>query len=151
MLIKSDGTTVDSHAGKLVVEPTKISDVGVHVVLSAPKVAVFVKPGTEPTTAGARFDELGILLLMLGFDTNRYALGSHLHPVLLHDFAMLQLLTEAVLAIGLGLVLIGPLPVWPLSSQSRLEENVALLEGAIMGDLDGSGVFDEFLAKRFLM
>merc|ERR1711988_1777566 len=75
MLIKSDVTIVDSHAGKLVIEPTQESNVAVHIVHPATEVAVLVKPGTEPTTdAGFRLDELGILLIMIGFDTKRYGL-----------------------------------------------------------------------------
>lgn len=53
MQIKSDGTTpVDSHAGKLVVEPTHKFHVAVHFISPATIVAVFVKPGTEPAAAG---------------------------------------------------------------------------------------------------
>jgi len=66
-------------------------------------------------------------------------------PVVLHDFAIGELLAEAVVAIGLLLVLVGPLPVWPSSSQIRFKENFASRRGV---DLDRVVGFGEFRARN---
>jgi len=61
------------------------------------------------------FLRTGPILLLLA--SLRLLLGSCFdqRPVVLHDFAIGELLAEAVVAIGLLLVLVGPLPVWPLT------------------------------------
>jgi len=91
------------------------------------------------------FLRTGPILLLLA--SLRLLLGSCFdqRPVVLHDFAIGELLAEAVIAIGFGLVLIGPLPVWPSSSQIRLKENFASRRGV---DLDRVVGFGEFRARN---
>jgi len=63
-------------------------------------------------------------------------------PLLLDDFAMTPLLTEAVLPISLCFVFVLPFPVWAFRSQFHFSENCSSIRRDLHGVLDKVRLLD---------